>query len=219
MCLARGPSFARKWMTDPRWLEWTRRIAAIAQNGLTYTEGVFDRERYGELQRIAAEMMSAYSDAEPERVLGLLAREDGYATPKVDVRGVVFQGEKILLVREREDGRWSLPGGWADAGESPAEAVEKEIREESGYETRAAKVLAVHDRGRHGAPPLRWSVYKLFIRCELTGGEASDSIETEGVGFFAEHEIPPLSATRVMPSEIRRMFAHLRDPSRPTDFD
>ena len=206
-------------MTDSRWLAWARRVAAIAQSGLTYTEGPFDRERYHELQRLAAEMMAAYSDAEPERVLGLFARQTGYATPKVDVRGVIFREGRILLVKEREDGRWTLPGGWADAGQSPAQAVEKEIREESGYEARARKLLAVLDRDRHGAPPLPWAVYKLFIGCDLVGGQPTASLETEGVGFFAEGEIPPLSEGRVTPGQLRCMFQHLREPERPTDFD
>lgn len=206
-------------MTDPRWLAWTRRIAALAQNGLAYTEGPFDRERYLELRRIAAEMMGAYSEGDPERILQLFARENGYATPKVDVRGIVFREDRILLVREREDGRWSLPGGWADTGSSPREVAEKEILEESGYEARAVKLLAVHDRDRHGSPPLPWAVYKLLIRCELVGGEPKHSIETTGADFFAEDALPELSVGRVTAGEIRRMFEHLRDPARPTDFD
>lgn len=206
-------------MTDPRWLRWARRLEALAQNGLTYTEGPFDRERYHELRRVAAEMMGAYGEADPERVLGLFRREDGYATPKVDVRGVVFRDGEILLVREREDGLWTLPGGWADAGSTPSESVEREIREESGYTARAVKLLAVYDRDRHDAPPLRWSVYKLFLRCELTGGAPAASIETTEVGFFAEDRLPPLSTGRVMPAQIHRMFEHLRNPGWPTDFD
>lgn len=215
MCLAR----ATDRMTDQGWLEWTRRIAAIAQNGLAYTEGPFDRLRYEELRGIAAEMMGAYTDTPPAKVHALFTAEEGYATPKVDVRGVVFEGARILLVRETDDGRWTLPGGWADAGETPREAVEKEIREESGYLARAVKVLAVYDRDSHGAPPLPWPVYKLFIRCDLEGGEARHSIETDGVGFFAEGEIPPLSEGRVMPAQIQRMFEHLRNPGWATDFD
>jgi ADP-ribose pyrophosphatase YjhB (NUDIX family) len=206
-------------MTDPRWLQWTRRIAAIAQNGLTYTEGPFDRERYTELRQLAAEMMAAYGGADPEGVLELLRSQDGYATPKVDVRGVVFRDDRILLVREKEDGRWTLPGGWADEGYTAAEAIAKEIREESGYLARPVKLLAVYDRDTHGAPPLPWSVYKLFIRCELEGGTPTHSIETDGVGFFAEDEIPPLSRGRVAPGQVRRMFEHLRNPNWPTDFD
>ena len=205
--------------TDPRWLAWTRRIAAIAQNGLTYSEGAFDLERYHELRRISAEMMGAYTDTPPERIAELFARQDGYATPTVDVRGVVFHEDRILLVREREDGLWTLPGGWADVGETPREAVVKEIREESGYLTRAVKLLAVYDRDRHDAPPLPWAVYKLFVRCELLGGEPQLSIETMGVGFFAEDDVPALSEGRVAPGQIRRMFEHLRHPEWPTDLD
>lgn len=204
---------------DSRWLHWTRRLQAIAQNGLTYTEGVFDRERYEELRAIAAEMIAAGAGAEPERVEGWIAAEEGYATPKVDVRGVVFRDAKLLLVREKSDGLWTLPGGWADVGESPSEAVVKEIREESGYQARAVKLIAVYDRDRHGHPPLTWYVYKMFIHCELLGGEARHSIETDGVDFFAEDEIPPLSLGRVTPAQIRRMFEHLRQPDWPTEFD
>lgn len=201
------------------WLRWARRVAALAQNGLTYTEGPFDRERYLELRRIAHEMLAACGGTDPARIEALFAMDTGYVTPKVDVRGVVFRGDRILLVRETSDGLWTLPGGWADAGESPSAAVVKEIREESGYETEAVKVLAILDREAHGAPPLPWYVYKLFLRCEIRGGRERHSIETDGIGFFAEHEIPPLSPGRVMPAQIARMFDHLRDPGLPTDFD
>jgi ADP-ribose pyrophosphatase YjhB (NUDIX family) len=207
-------------MTERQWLTWVRRVQAIAQNGLHYTEGPFDRQRYQELQEIAARMLAAVGGGvDPERVLTALRLEDGYATPKVDVRGVVFREGRILLVREREDGVWSLPGGWVDAGASPSRAVETEIREESGFETRAVKVLAVYDRDRHGVPELPWQVYKIFLRCELLGGAAAGSVETDAVDFFAEDEIPPLSLGRVTPAQIRRMFEHLRSPELPADFD
>lgn len=204
---------------DRRWLEWARRIASLAQNGLTYTDGVFDRERYEELQSIAAAMLATGGQGDPEAILGMLRLESGYATPKVDVRGVVFREGKLLLVRELEDGRWAPPGGWADGGESPSEAVEKEIREESGFHCRAVKLLAVYDRDRHGVPPLLWPAYKMFIRCEITGGEAAASMETSEVGFFGEEELPPLSTGRATEAQLRRMFRHLREPELPTEFD
>lgn len=216
--LNRGET-ARTLLMNTRWLAWAQRIQAIAQNGLTYTKGPFDRERYHELREIVAEMMGAYTESEPERILDLFAREEGYATPKVDVRGVVFRGNALLLVREREDGGWTLPGGWADTGCSPAEAVVKEIREESGYLTRATKLLAVYDRDRHGHPPLPWYVYKLLFRCELVGGEPAESIETAGAEFFREDAIPPLSLGRVTSAQITRLFEHLRHPEWPTEFD
>ncbi|MCB0064944.1 MAG: NUDIX domain-containing protein, partial [Caldilineaceae bacterium] len=155
------------------------------------------------------------------QVLGLFRQEEGYATPKVDVRGAVFRGNKILLVKERSDGCWTLPGGWADIGDSPAVAVERELVEESGYRTRAIKLLALYDRNhpRHAHPPHLHHIYKLFFRCEIIGGTATTSNETDDVRFFDRAEIPPLSLTRIVPSQIARLFAHYDDPTLPTDFD
>ena len=202
-----------------QWLEWVQKLQAIAQNGLTYTENPFDIERYKSLRAIAAEIMANYSNAEPSYVLDLFAREVGYATPKVDVRGAVFRDDQILLVRERIDGCWTLPGGWADIGDSPAEVAQREVYEESGYHTRAVKLLAVYDRNRQGHPPFAHYVYKLYFRCELVSGTPSPSIETDEVGFFGETEIPQLSLSRVMPAQITRIFQHYRQPDLPTDFD
>ena len=123
-------------------------------------------------------------------MLELFAGDSGYATPKVDVRGVVFRAGKILLVQERSDGLWTMPGGWADVGDSPADAVVREIQEESGYEARATKLLALLDRNRHGHPLHVNHIYKAFIRCEIIGGSPTTSHEIQGVGFFAEGEIP-----------------------------
>ncbi len=204
---------------EPKWLEWVKKLQAIAQNGLTYTENPFDVERYKSLSAIAVEIMASYSNVEPSYVADLFAREGGYATPKVDVRGAVFRGDTILLVREREDGCWTLPGGWADVGESPGEVVVREIYEESGYHTRATKLLAVYDRSKHGHPPLVHHVYKLFFQCELVSGSPSASIETDEVAFFCENEIPELSLGRVVPAQITRIFQHYRHPDWPTDFD
>jgi ADP-ribose pyrophosphatase YjhB (NUDIX family) len=143
----------------------------------------------------------------------------GYATPKLDVRGVVFRENGILLVKEREDGGWTLPGGWADVGESPADATVREVREESGFETRAVKLLAVYDRNRHGHTPIPFHAYKLFFRCEIIGGAPATSVETEGVDCFGEDSLPPLSISRVTPAQIHRFFEHLRNPGWPTEFD
>ena len=206
-------------MTGDTWVGWARRLASLAQNGLAYTDGVFDRQRYEELRVIAAEMLAIGARTTPEQMRGALDLEEGYSTPKVDVRGAVFQEYRILLVREVEDGLWTLPGGWADAGQTPREAVEKEIAEESGFSATAVKLLAVHERDAWAPAPLPWAVYKLFFRCEISGGEAAASIETSEVGFFDEGELPPLSEGRVTPAQIRRMFEHLRDPHLPTDFD
>lgn len=204
---------------DSQWLEWARKLQAIAQNGLTYSKNPFDIERYKSLSVIAAEIVANYSDMELGYVLNLFAQEEGYATPKVDVRGAVFRGDTLLLVREREDGCWTLPGGWADVGDSPSEVAVREVYEESGYHTRAVKLLAIYDRDRHGHPPLFHYVYKLFFQCELVSGSPSTSIETDEVAFFGEDEIPQLSLTRVVPAQVTRLFEHYRHPDWPTDFD
>ncbi|MEH2067150.1 MAG: NUDIX hydrolase [Nostoc sp.] len=204
---------------EPKWLEWAQKLQAIAQNGLTYSENVYDIERYKQLRAIATEMMATYSNVEHSYILDLFNREVGYATPKVDVRAAIFRDDTILLVKERSDGFWTLPGGWADVGESPSEVVVKEVYEESGYQARATKLLAVYDRNKQGHPPFPFYIYKLFFHCELIGGSPSSSIETEAVDFFAEDALPELSIGRVMPAQINRLFQHYRQPDLPTDFD
>lgn len=203
----------------PQWLNWAQRLQAIAQSGLAYAPPLYDRERYQALLEIAAEMMARGADTEVAPVRGLFASQAGYATPKVDVRAAVFRAGEILLVREREDGGWTLPGGWADVGESPSQATVREVREESGYETRAVKLLALYDRNLHGHPPIAFHAYKLFFRCELTGGAPAQSAETTGVGWFAEDRLPPLSLSRVTAAQIHRFFEHYRHPDWPADFD
>lgn len=206
---------------DDERLRWARELQAVAQAGLHYTESPYERERYGQVARVAAEMLAAQADLPVADVLQWNASDVGYATPKVDVRGVVFRDGRILLVREVQDGgRWTLPGGWADVNEPPSAAVEREIREESGFEAKAVKLLAVYDRETQGhRPPYARSIFKLFFRCEISGGEARASHETSGADFFAEDATPELSEARVLPKQIRRFFEHLRDPSLPADFD
>ena len=204
-------------------LGWARRLQAMAQTGLTYARDPYDIERYEALRRIAAEMTAGTgSDDATAAVVEDFTRETGYATPKVDVRGAVFDGNaRLLLVRERSDGKWTLPGGWADVGVSPAENVVREIFEEAGFVARAVRLLAVYDRARHGHPPMLHAVYKMFFLCEITGGEAAagGTTETDGVAFFAQDEMPPLSTGRVTAAQIDRLFEHYRRPDLPTDFD
>lgn len=205
---------------NPQWLLWARELQAIGQTGLTYGRDQYDRERYQRLQEIAAEMMAqgaGLSDAKP--IVELFRQDAGYATPKVDVRAAVFRDKRILLVRETEDGGWTLPGGWADVGDSPSAAAVREVGEESGYKVRARKLAAVYDRDRHGHPPIPFHAYKLFFICDLIGGEPAGSYETDAIDFFVEDSLPPLSLTRVTPDEIHHMFEHYRHPEWPTSFD
>jgi ADP-ribose pyrophosphatase YjhB (NUDIX family) len=200
-------------------LDWLRRLQCITQAGLTYTRDPYDRERYAQLQVLAAELSAEGDKSAQASLLELLRGERGYATPKVDVRAVVEQNGKLLLVRESQDGLWSLPGGWVDLGESPSRAAEREVLEETGYEVKARKLLALYDKAKHEHPPGIWYVYKLFIACEIEGGSARGSIETLEVSFFGPDELPPLSLPRVTEAQLRRMFVHLADPGLPTDFD
>ncbi len=203
----------------PKWLGWAQRIQAIAQTGLHYARDEFDRERYRSLRAVAAEMMAAQSGAAPEEVRDLFAREVGLATPKVDVRGVVFRGDALLLTRERSSGRWAIPGGFADAGESAGEAVAREVREESGYEVRATRLLALYDHAKHRHRPLPFACYKAYFACVITGGGPAIGAETDGVGFFRRDALPDLCPGRVTPEQVQRMWDLHHHPERGADFD
>ncbi|MBB2201298.1 NUDIX hydrolase N-terminal domain-containing protein [Gluconacetobacter tumulisoli] len=207
---------------EPDWLVWTREIQAIAQTGLAFTRDPYDRERYEMLRGLAARMLAERTGAPAAWIETLFAGEGGYATPKIDVRAAVFDDwRRILMVREVLDGgRWTLPGGWADVNITPADSAVKEVREESGYEVRVRKLAALWDRTRQGHPAQMFSCAKLFYLCDLVGGAAATSLETSEVGWFAEDEIPAdLSVGRVLPSQVRRMFAHAHAPSLQTDFE
>ncbi|RYX81551.1 NUDIX domain-containing protein [bacterium] len=205
---------------EPQWLEWAKQLQSLAQIGLTYTKDQYDIERYEAIRHIAAQIMASGSGTPVEQIGELFANQTGYATPKVDVRGIIFQDDTILLVKELEDGRWTLPGGWADVLESPREAVEREVFEESGFQTRATKMLAVFDRSKHAhVPPYPFHIYKLFIRCEITGGAPTLSNETGGAEFFREDALPELSISRITEAQIHRFFEHYRNADLPTDFD
>jgi ADP-ribose pyrophosphatase YjhB (NUDIX family) len=196
------------------------RLRAIAQTGAAYSHDRFDLERFDEVARLAEGMLADLSGASPHEVRGVFALERGYPTPKVDVRAAVFSDDgRLLLVRERSDGLWTLPGGWADTTETPGEAVVREVREEAGLDVRATKLLAVYDRASHPHPPLPFRVYKLFFRCEGAGQPTPDLHEVDAAEYFAEDDIPPLSESRVTMRRISRMFQHASDPSLPTDYD
>ena len=205
---------------EPIWIDWAKRLQAVAQTGLTYADSPYDVERYEEVRRIAAEMAANRSDVELSRVLELFSSDTGYATPKVDVRAALFHNGSILLVRERSDSRWTLPGGWADVGEAPSECAKREAKEETGYDVQVQKLLAVYDRGKHPhQPPFPFHVYKLFFLCDIVGGKATRNTEIDEIGFFTRDVIPPLSLTRITPEQIDRMFEHHLHLDWPTDFD
>ena len=209
-------------MTEPDWLAWAREIQAIAQIGLTFSRDPYDRERYEALQSLSGRIFADAGAADLSRIAGLMAAQEGYATPKIDVRGAAFDGQgRLLMVREVQDaGRWTLPGGWGDVNLTAAENMAKEMREESGFEVRVRKLAAVWDRTRQGHGPSPFSAYKLFFVCDIIGGAASTSLETSEVAFFAEDALPTdLSTGRVLPHQLHRMFAHWRAPGLATEFE
>ncbi len=209
-------------MTVTMWQAWAQELRRMAEAGIAGTRDPYDRERYEMLRRLAGQMTNSDGSSWTDRIDALLARDIGAITPKVDVRGAVFDPTgRVLLVREAADaGRWTLPGGWADVNLTAAEAVIKEIAEESGFEARVRKLAAVWDRTRQGHAGVPFACCKLFFVCDLVGGAATTSLETSEVGWFTEPELPQeLSRGRVLPNQIRRMFEHARDPALPTDFD
>jgi len=203
----------------PRWLELAREIQALSQTGLFYAENDFERERHRRLGEIAAEMVSDHSSLELNDLVDIFDSQTGYATPRVDVRAAVFRDGNLLLVRERLDGGWTMPGGWADVGDIPSGAAEREVREEAGFIVKARKVIGIYDANRLG--PLEiFHAFKIVFLCDLLGGEARTSSETSEVGFFGREEIPlMLSGERTKPRHISDVFFALDDPDRPTVFD
>ena len=205
---------------EPQVWVLARKLQALAQTGLTFSTNGYDRERYHTVGEIAAQLMAQQSGTPVETFRTLFTRQDGYATPKVDVRAAAFRDGRILMVQEASDGHWTLPGGWADVNDSPTEAVERELVEESGFIGKATKLAAVYDRAKHPhIPPFPFHIYKMLFLCEIQGGEPCTSSETPAVDFFSPDALPPLSATRILPEQIHRMFEHWRNPGLPTYFD
>lgn len=209
-------------LTPKLLLEAAARIRQLAQNGLVYSEIEYDRERYSEILSLSHRIAALVRDSgvSEEAISALFPLETNYVTPKVDVRAVVFneRGE-LLLVHEKADGRWALPGGWADVGYTPKEIARKEVKEETGYDVEPLRLLAVDDQKSHPYPPALHYAYKIFIHCRLTGGSPRTAFDTLGCGFFAEDRLPPLSEERNLESQIRRMFRHLRHPELPPTCD
>jgi len=205
-------------MTDPL-SDWYRRLRVVAQYGLTYSRDPYDIERFREVLSITEEIAARLSGEPEESIQQALGLELGPPSPKLDVRAAVFQNDRILLVREASDGLWTLPGGWVDLGDTPAGAAAREVREESGLTCTPRKLIALLDRNQHPHGKLLYHVYKFFFLCDLVGGELSTSLETTAADFFALDGLPPLSRTRVLPSQIEMAFRHHAEPNLPTEFD
>ena len=171
------------------WLDFAIRIQSIAQAGLQYGKDKYDKERYEELRKISAEMIAAKTDISVARVYDLFCNETGYQTPKIDTRAAIFKDNKILLVHEN-NGTWSLPGGWCDVLESVKSNTIKEVKEEAGLDVKATKIIAVQDRNKHNRPIYAYGICKIFVMCEIIGGEFKENIETTEMKYFALDELP-----------------------------
>jgi len=204
---------------EPKWLEWAKELQSIAQAGLTYSRDVYDLERFEQIREISMKIMSQYTKVDQSVLKNLFANETGYPTPKVDIRAVIFEDNKILLVKENSDDSWSLPGGWADIGLTPSEVAIKEVKEESGFDVKPVKLLGVLDKKCHPHPPSPYHVYKIFIQCEIIGGGPQTGIETTAVDFFAKNELPKLSEDRNTRTQIEMLFRQVNNPQEPVYFD
>jgi ADP-ribose pyrophosphatase YjhB (NUDIX family) len=204
---------------SPQWLKWARAIQAISQIGLTYKKNHYDEENFTRLMQIASEMVAFHTQRSQEELEANFLAQPGYATVKVDVRGAVVRDGRILLVRERVDDKWTMPGGWADVGETPAQSVTREVWEESGFKVRPVKVVAVLDANRKGRPMEFYHAFKIIFLCEIIGGKAAISEETSDVDFFDMDNLPELSVNRTCREHIAEIRRHVLDPCRATVFD
>ena len=203
----------------PSWLKWSQKIQALSQTGLNFCTNEFDRERYLKLGAIAAEIVETHTRLSKENIIENFSLQSGYATPKVDVRGVLIRENKILLIQERSDNKWSLPGGWADVGDLPSEMVVREVWEESGFKVEAKKLIGVYDANRDSRPLEFYHAYKIIFLCEITGGHARPSYETLAVDFFDFENLPPLSSSRTNERHLKEIIKHLKNPNSPTYFE
>ena len=187
------------------WLKWAIEIQSIAQCGLAYTKDMYDKERYEQLRNIAVEMLSYKTDISVDKIKTLFCNESGYQTPKLDTRAVIFEAEKILLVREK-NGLWSLPGGWVDVLESIESNTIKEVKEESGLDVITKRVIAIQDRNKHNKPLYPYGVCKVFVECEVIGGEFIENIETTEIKYFSIENLPNLCEAKTTSKQIEMCF-------------
>lgn len=203
----------------PRWLTWAQEIQAISQTGLTYSQDEYNIQRYQRLAEIAAEIVHGHTGLPVAPTLANFLAQPGYATPKVDVRGAIVRDGELLLVQERADGCWAMPGGWADVGEAPSAMAAREVWQESGLCVAPNRLIGVYDANRSGSPLSFFHAYKLVFLCEITGGELRPSSETLAAAFFPFDRLPPLSLERTNYRHIADVLACWQDSCRPATFD
>jgi len=192
-------------------MDWATRLQSIAQAGLTFTQDKYDHDRYQEIRELSVEIMQHYTEAGTEKITALFASETGYQTPKVDIRAAVIRDNKILLIKEKIDGKWALPGGWADVNTSVSESVKRECIEEAGADVVPRRILALLLANRHNDPLLLYTTYKIIVECDLVSISFSENTETSDAGFFGPDEIPGLSTGRTTMKQIELCFKATRE--------
>jgi len=191
---------------NTKWLQWASQLQSIAQAGLKYGADRYDRDRYEQIRTVAVEILHEYTDVDQKKIRELFASETGYQTPKVDIRASVFHGDKILMVREKIDGAWSLPGGWADVNTSVSESAVRECLEEAGAVVKPKRIIAIHLANKHNNPQFLYTIYKIFVECELVENSYIENTETLDSGFFDSDNLPELSFERNTPEQIKMCF-------------
>lgn len=202
-----------------KWLKWAIEIQSLSQIGLAYTKDVYDRERYQRLREISAEMLAKKTEVSIEKVKDLFCHETGYQTPKLDTRAAIFRNNKILLVHEN-NGTWSLPGGWCDVLESVKSNTEKEVREETGLNVKAVKIISIQDRNKHNKPVYAYGVCKIFVLCEVINGKFVENIETTEIRYFSLQDLPHnLAEEKTNKEQIEMCFKAYLNENWQTQFD
>jgi len=192
-------------MSD-KWLQWASELQSIAQAGLTFSSDRYGLDRYEKIRNIVVEILHEYTETDHKKIRDLFASETGYQTPKVDIRASVFKNDKILMVKEKADGAWSLPGGWADVNTSVSESAIRECREEAGAIVKPKRIIAVHLANKHNNPLLPFTIYKIFVECELVENSFMENTETLDARFFEADSLPELSFERNTPEQLKMCF-------------
>ena len=219
LCVLCGNQKIMKNKTNPKWLEWAREIQQLCQTGLAFSESEYDTDRYKRLTELAAEITASHSDISKEELIDNFLAHPGYATPKVDIRVAIIENNKILLVQEKMDNKWAMPGGWAVVGESPVTAIVRETKEECGLDVLPVKVVGIYDANREGRPLELFHAYKILFLCDKIGGKLETSAETIAVDYFNFEDLPELSTARTNDKHLNDILAHINNPSLPTIFE
>jgi ADP-ribose pyrophosphatase YjhB (NUDIX family) len=189
-----------------KWLHWASKLQSVAQAGLTYATDKYDLDRYEQIRNLSIEIMQEYTGMEYEKIRDIFAGETGYQTPKVDIRAAVFEGESILMVKEKTDGAWSMPGGWADVNTSVSESVVRECLEEAGAIVKPKRIIAIHHANKHNNPLFPYTIYKIFVECKLVENSFKENTETLEARFFEADNLPEISLHRNTPGQINMCF-------------